>query len=109
DAGAALRERPLEGLDVDLGLAAASDAVEQKRLRLAPVERGSDLGERGRLPGVERVDRGRRGRLGRVERRADDLAPDALDGAFFDEALDRRARRTGFGEDVGLADRKSVV
>ena len=45
--------RRRDGLEVDLGLAAAGDAVEEKRGEYAPVEGGDDLGAGSRLVLVE--------------------------------------------------------
>ena len=85
------RERDLGRALVDLGLAAAGDAVQQELREAAGLDRRRDLGQRARWCA------GELGRGGRLDQwidagRAHDLALLAEDEARFDQRAQRRAR-----------------
>ena len=99
------------GPHVDLGFAAAGDAVEEDAARCGVVERGDDAGDRGRLVGGERGvgASSRRGSVG--EGVAVDFAAGPADDAGLLEACERsggdacdlrefRLREWSFGEGV---------
>jgi hypothetical protein len=57
EGAAALREDVIDGREIDLRFAGAGNALQQKGLEFAAVERGLDAGEGGGLVGVEGVGR----------------------------------------------------
>ena len=105
DGRPALNEARAEGAEVDLGLARARHAVEQKRPRRVRLDGGDDLIERFGL-GRVKVERGRRGRFGGepVEPiwAALDVGVEHLDEAAAGEGRRRRGARVGLAERVRL-------
>ena len=113
DRAAALGERRRGGLQVDLGLARAGDAVQQQPRRIARRDRRLDLGEGGRLVGGQlrlRAPRADGGVLGRAAHGAalEPHEPAALEAPQRGEVLAGDPRRPHRREQRGLALREPV-